>query len=697
MSRLISSHRPGAVGWLILVVAGVAMLLVACSSDESGGSGGEGVSEATSGGGGESSNGAGGDGTLPLGAAWETFAVADFDGQGGVSGITTLGDTAWITGTRWNAPVLWRSTDAETWEEIAVAAPDADRVSILGILERDGGGYLGFGHRSWDCYDWTDDLSTVVPPGMRALDMCRRDRPVIHLSDDGTSWRQVEPASMAPPGDHAVILESVSAYSGGYIGVGTVQGPDWHGRVWTSTDGEEWALAAEVRGADFTSLQQVVSDGEQIVVIGAEHQCGEPRDISQGGWNLGTAWLEELRIYQGTDPTALTLIEPGAHPLAFERRVVNCAEDSIIQLTSTPDGWAEGIVVGGRIVLVEREAPDDTNADETRVRRFVSLMDGEWVAEEVELPPISSATGWLVDVNGHAWIAGVGNAGNGLGAMWAVGRTDTSWEHRDAVNAVLWSSGAGATYFDGALLVAGRVREQLFSSSYTGADPSTVVIGRSVPTAASWNACTLEAGADCRYTTIELVGRTDFSGADLTGVDLTAADLQGGTFDGASFRDATLVGVRAHLLTSFVGTDFSGADLRGTQLGGVGQANFTGANLYGARVRFTDALTLEGARLTDAQLQQSFNEDRQFVPVELSLAGLDLRHTRISGPRADGAGPLVITSLRGAMVENTSFTDVDLSGADVTGVDLSQVRLDEHSLCPNGEVPSGESFRLTCE
>ena len=685
MPRL-SVSSPAAIGRLLLG-AGVLLLglvLVACSSDEGGGDASPG---AESGGG----SPAQADGTLPLGTAWDTSTVAELEGIGRITGMTTLGDSAWITGTRWNAPRLWRSTDGVAWDEIEVAPPDDDLVSIDGILERDGGGYVAYGKRSWGCYEWEGSGP------YRSLEQCRRDRPVIFLSDDGTSWREIEPASMEPPGDQSVVLASVARYAGGYVAVGTVQGPDWHGRIWTSPDGEDWTLASEVRGEQLTSLEQVLSDGEQIVVIASGHECGEPRDISQGGWNLGVTWLNQFQLYEGTDPAALQLLAPAEHPLLREPMAIDC--DRVIELPSRPDGWADGVMVAGRITLVERDAPGDTREDESRVRRIATLADGAWSVEEVTLPPISSASGWLVDVDGAVGITGDNGRGSsrGLGALWAVVPADGGWEHRDAGNRVLWTRAEAATYFDGSLLVAGTLLAQPFSSRITVGDPSAIVVARSRPVSvAEWNACTVEAGAVCPYRTFEQVeGFPDFGGADLSGADLTAGNLEGANFDGASFRDAVLVGVGGSIGTSFVETDFTGADLRGAELSHVARANFTNANLGGADIDFEDTITLEGASLYSATLGQG-SVGGTYRPLELSLAGLDLRQAWIRGPY-QGEPLLVITDLRGATVENTRFNAVDLSSADVSGVDLSQVYFDEFSICPNGAAPTGESFRLQCE
>ena len=81
--------------------------------------------------------------------------------------------------------------------------------------------------------------------------------------------------------------------------------------------------------------------------------------------------------------------------------------------------------------------------------------------------------------------------------------------------------------------------------------------------------------------------------------------------------------------------------------------------------------------------------------VEVDLSDLDLTNVWLQGPLAVSDDPsrwIVVTSLTGAVIDGTRFSEVDLSRVD-PGVDLSELRVrTDSTICPDGVPPDGHSF-----
>jgi hypothetical protein len=137
--------------------------------------------------------------------------------------------------------------------------------------------------------------------------------------------------------------------------------------------------------------------------------------------------------------------------------------------------------------------------------------------------------------------------------------------------------------------------------------------------------------------------RADLREADMVKADLVKADLSRAQLDGAALCEARLREARLSM------ADLRMADLRGADLNG---AHLNGAILSGA--------ILGGARLLGADLSRAALNGAVLSRATLVLADL----SRADLSRAD---------LSGAIVGNTSFDDLDLSGA--RGLDAVDHRL----------------------
>ncbi|MDW3214270.1 MAG: pentapeptide repeat-containing protein [Ilumatobacteraceae bacterium] len=629
---------------------------------------------------------------LPVGAVWTSSTVETIGGSRfrGTS-LSTVGDELWMTGARWNAPGAWRSPDGVEWTPVTIEGPiDSAAVVVLGVLDRPGGGFLAWGTHSTSCTA-NDDRGN----GYRETGICRRNRPVVFLSDDGTSWRRVD-----PPSSGSAVFGEVTRVGDGFVAVGTHRGPDWYGMVWSSPDGETWELVRELRGADGPiSANEVLWDGDTLVVLAHEHPCSQ-NDINDNtpGWILGTSWARHLRMYAGPDVQSLDAVDPADHPLLEPPMPVDCAVDEAFDLAKQPYADATGSVIGGRIVLFDfaplpepvASDDDESGEDEAEVpRRFVTLDGDAWVEGSSEGVPRVGAE--PIDLDGElAFVVGAGR--NDLTEMTTyVPNGDGTWSAQEADRQLV-----------GGLLAVGGFRDSVVAVTYLLDDPFSTIRIAGDPfelVASSTRAiaadevvsCTPAAGEVCRQARFAGVdGYPDLSGADFGGAEVWFAELGSGDYSGVSFAGAQLQGAVSDASANFAGADFSGARLNGSDLQDVAGANFAGADLTDARIGFSDLpVSFDGAVLVDADLDVIRGADGEFATLELSLAGFDLTGTTISGPIGDGEERLVVTDLRGAVLDGTYFYAVDLTGVQVDeGVDWENVNVWDNSLCPDGLPPT---------
>ncbi len=628
---------------------------------------------------------------LPVGAVWTSSTVETIGGSRfrGTS-LSTVGDELWMTGARWNAPAAWRSSDGVEWTPVTIEAPiDSTAVVVLGMLDRPDGGYLAWGTHSTSCTA-NDDRGG----GYRETGICRRNRPVVFLSDDGTSWRRVD-----PPSSGSVVFGEVTRVDDGFVAVGTHRGPDWYGMVWSSPDGETWELVRELRGAEGPiSANEVLWDGDTLVVLAHEHPCSQ-NDINDNtpGWILGSAWAKHLRMYAGPDVQSLEAVDPADHPLLEPPMPVDCAVDRAFDLAKEPYANATGSVIGGQIVLFDFApllepvaSDDDESGEEAEVpRRFVTLDGGTWVEGASEGVPRVGAE--PVDLDGELAFA-VGKGQDELTEMITyVPNGDGTWSEQEADRRIVGGLLTVGGFGDSVVAVT-YLYEDPFSSIRIAGDPFELVASSTrAVTAEELTYCVPAAGEVCRQARFAGVdGYPDLTDADFGGAEMWFAELGSGDYSGASFVGAQLQGAVSDASANFAGADFSGARLNGSDLQDVAGANFAGADLTDARIGFSDLpASFDGAVIVDANLDVIRGADDEFATLELSLAGFDLTDTSISGPIGDGEVRLVVTDLRGAVLDGTYFYAVDLTGVPVDeGVDWENVKVWDNSLCPDGLPPT---------
>jgi uncharacterized protein YjbI with pentapeptide repeats len=660
---------------------------------------------------------------VPLGVRWTDgiAVVRDLSGVGRPQ-LFTIDDDVWLLAPRHNSTIAFRSTDGgESWvSQPMIAPPSSGSLRIGALIARPDGGLLAYGSRGSSC-----DANVAKADGFREVGLCRRFRPIVALSDDGTSWQVVEPAAMAPPGDVSVRLEAVVATDDGFIAAGTVRGPDWHARLWTSADGVEWQLARELRpiGDAKLSADDLLTDGDRLVLLASEHPCSRPDDNAPG-WILGTDWGEHVRIFEGTNVDDLLLRGPGEHPFAVPPAQVDCATMSELEIGAIPYPTVTGDVVNGSITLLGSDPPADATEGDTAededawrtsgVRRIARLVDGGWEATEIDgvADPAEVDTLGLVPASGPL--------GVGIVEVRKVGRItfepmsilpDGSGGWRQATPErplVVQFLDTAATVGD-RLLLAGTLPADPFTTAarvVVGDDSNSLFVWASVESVGEPPVtCRMAAGAACRFADLTKVdGYPDFAGRDLAGIDLAfaelgEADLSGARLDGAvmwevngadaNFDGASLVGAAAYdaALGSAIGADLSGARLAGADVEDATGAVLAGADLSRASVGFRDLPDLRGVVIADAYL-------RIDGPDEVSLAGLDLTGVTIIGRFEP---PLMrVTDLTGAVLSRTSLRRVDLTPLAGAGVELSELRLTDDSLCPDGAPPDPDVFTGGC-
>lgn len=632
---------------------------------------------------------------LPVGAVWTSSTVDTVEGaRYSAASLSTIGDELWLTGARWNAPAAWRSTDGVEWSPVTIEAPiDAAAVTVHGVLDRPGGGYLIWGSHARSCIANEDRGG-----GYRETGICRRFRPVVFLSDDGASWRRVEPPSMQPSSG-SVVLGAVRRVDDGFVAVGTHRGPDWYGMVWSSPDGETWELVRELRGADGpVSANEVLWDGDTLVVLAHEHPCSQ-NDINDNtpGWILGSAWPNHLRMYAGQDAQSLEPVDPADHPLLEPPMPVDCAVDRAFDLSKEPYANATGSVIGGRIVLFDFTplpgpvaSDDDSGEDEEEVpRRFVTLDGGTWVEGASEGVPRVGVE--PIDLGGELVFV-ADSRRNSLTEMTTyVPNGDGTWSQRQADRQVVGDLLTVVGFGDSVVALT-FLWEDPFSSFRSAADSFEFVASSSREvTADEVVYCVPAAGEVCRQARFSGVDAyPDLSGADFGGAEVWFAELGAGDYSGASFAGAQLQGAVSDAGANFSGADFSGARLNGADLQDVAGANFAGADLTDARIGFSELpASLDGAVLVDADLDVIRGADGEFATLEMSFAGFDLTGTNIGGPLGEGEVRLAVTDLRGAVLDRTYFYAADLTGVAVDeGVDWENVKVWDNSLCPDGLPPT---------
>ncbi len=632
-------------------------------------------------------------------AIWTETALGEFpDFERPETGFWPIGDEIWFATFVGSSSMVMKSNDdGRTFTEVTVEPPPSggafQQSRIKGFVDDGAGTIVGWGERGRGCRH----VGEVA--GRPFARECSRFSAVIHLSTDGgVTWEQFEPPTMAAPGDSNMRLpiNAVTYHAGGFVAVATVQGPDWHGRVYSSADGRTWELSRELRSDRASvSVEQVHSDRTTLLVHASEHTCAFDGSPNRGGptWYLGAGVPSDPVVYLGTSVDDLALLSHADLELVPAPREVDCtAIDSVFMLGQEPFPSLAIHDVSGRLVIFDRsklpepeEGEDDSDEEPTTTRRWATLDDDGWTTTSVDgiTHPSNHGLRSLITIGGELGILEYSRRFWGpLITLSPVVSDETgSWNQID-LPPLAGTEVLAVVGFDGAILVATDTRHDPESPGDAASAELTIHRYGDPPDNAT---CDLRAGGSCRFARLDLVeGYPDFTGRDLTGIDLSYSDLADADFTDSVFDDATMRGV-VGTDASLGGVSLRNADLTHAQLSDVGGADLTGADLANADLEISAPPVLTGANLTGASIDALASE----IAIELSLAGLDLESSRVSG---HWDSPLVvITDLTGAVVsEYTYLSYVDLTDTILGDVDITVPRVWDNSICPGGAGTIGE-------
>lgn len=644
---------------------------------------------------------------LPVGAVWSELMV-DSSAGGPVIAVAHVNGRSWMLAGRENTARVLRENDDGEFDEILLAPPpDTGMLRVERLLARDDGTLLAYGERGTNC-----DESPRDAAGYRRVTVCTRGRPVVFVSDDGgDSWRLTEPDGLAPPRDETKLrLVDVVHDGTQYVAAGTVLGPDWHVRLYTSPDGEEWTLRRELRDPRGPlHAVRLLFDGSTYLLHTDASPCSEPRDaaVFAGGWVRGSQWAEHAVLYVGTDLDGLDVLDPAVASIMPLPMEVDCAVTDGFAISREPYPRLQSELAAGHITL--RDASSEAAGGDPTVHRVARLVDGTWeelvvergVGPDGEPREPSVRTPLLGEIDGrlaivelqrdplrregavlpHLYVHRGGGGDDGGG----------EWQVVTAVAPLVLFELTGLTWHDDALIAGGYVRAR--DDDGTFADLPGM--WRSTVSAVDPSRCELVAGAGCSGLDLTVAAaELDFGGRDLTGIDLSHAQLSTANFDGAILRSANLFAAQMEFGGSLAGADLTGADLRDATLYGLVDVDLTGVDARGAGLSFVgqprswDGAVFEGGSLGFWAWPE---------PRAVSLAGADLTGTYVAGIGPDDVPLMRVTDLTGATLRGTSFLSVDLTGLDIAPEALAEISFSDASTCPDGQPPTGEGrFGLTC-
>ncbi len=656
---------------------------------------------------------------VPVGQRWAPGQSLHNTGRtdNGRHRFVQAAGATWFLSTKFNGVAIYRSTDGATWTAADVGpTTPGESLWINDMAEGPDGRLAAIATRGTRCDSVIDNGD-----GTQYVGFCRGQAAAVLLSDDsGATWRRIEPPAMAPPGDSSVRPVSIIATDTGFVAAGTVAGPDWHARLWSSPDGENWTLDREVRGASpYASAEQLITDGSTMVLVLSDHPCASPR-VSTPGWVLGADWVEWPRVFSGTSTADLAPLAPGSHPFVRDLDISNCdvlgSLETISAVDLTHPGMT-GMVVGGVITLLEDPRPteadsaaDEADDDEAELtsgrRRITQLVDGEWTLTEID--GVQSALkgdrpAQLIDVDGTPGIFETSDSGFADTTPAPIlPDGDGGWAQDAPEHAIIGDQIVAASWVGGALVAATATTTDPWADSVLASEPASISLWTSQETSGPRPPCELAPGVVCTFADLtQSPGYPDFAGIDLTGADLAFADFGDADMTGANFSGARLWGATSSQDFSADGANFTGARAQDVDLRSSIGADFTMANLSWSTVYDASDATFAGAVIERASLTLNSLANLAGVPLanaritllppasgpyEVSLAGLDLTDARIAAP-FDGP-VLKVLSLEGATLDNTSLDRVDLTAIDPATIDLSQLDVwDELSLCPDGLPP----------
>ncbi len=526
---------------------------------------------------------------------------------------------------------------------------------------------------------------------------------LIWLSKDGRDWRRVDARTILGMTASPALQSILPAKDGGWIVAGStatnLRKPSSL-VILRSTDGQDWSVASTITGPRSLEAGRLFDVGETLVLEGTELPC--KRDslhhslVAGGDADTLLFTIQQPRAWRADGPegrwTPVDLAATGVIDVPPRPRSRDCARhlESEVQDRLRGSGRLVG-VAGDRLLAVDGE-----------VTRIASTSDvASWTTGDLpgSVPDDQTSTARGV----RSLTPSAGDDGS-LSLLSVETRRDAAedWVNAGAEQTLAWRSTddgatwarlpAGRPYFTrpvdalvtdpvGAVLtlLPGGVA-LLAATDHGHPERSTIRLGTAGPLV-PWGTCTLAAGADCSFATID----ADAAGADLTGIDLSGARVGYADWTGAVLRDSRMRGAN-------ISADLSGADLSGAQL--------TGASLWGA----TDGAVAAGADLRNAMFglgllaggpaDVRLSGARIDVPVVqppgLDLAGLDLTGVGFSGPY-DGVGDLRGLDFGNARLDSARFDHVDLTGADLRRTRFETLSFSSVT-CPDGKPMSAGVF-----
>jgi hypothetical protein len=237
--------------------------------------------------------------------------------------------------TQAETPTVWTSADMETWQTVAMPAPE--HTGAYGIVAGPSG-LLAWGESYTSTEFWTSPNgidwklisvsglpSDIAPdqmyevPGGYAIRGFDKDRAAVWQSSDGVAWVRAwaGPGSGGP--DFLTLGKPIKAPSGGYVSFGSAGaggGPLANPQdivVWNSTDLIHWTVSARVKAPGWITGYAAIAGG--YVAVGAQVDPA----------NAATGALGPLRKWTSTDGKTWMAVRPD--PLAPDVQVLSVVSD----------------------------------------------------------------------------------------------------------------------------------------------------------------------------------------------------------------------------------------------------------------------------------------------------------------------------------------------------------------------------------
>lgn len=590
-------------------------------------------------------------GFVPFGTVWTSKQITTAEmGRWQYTGSFTTENELWFFVSERGESVLYRTNDGDNFERTVTGE----------------GRILGF----------AAGPKSII--GVGYLDQ----KPIIHRSQDGgKSWRSERPSGIPTPKNSEQYLESVTYHDGAFFALATIKAADWRMVLYRSSDGLDWSKVTEYRGDGYAlSGHSILSDGEQLVVLGEEHLCSDPHiNSSAGGWYL-TSSTHLFRVYQGTNPAALALQNPAVHPLVSEPASYDCSL-SVPEL-SKKYGSHEVLgakVIDGVVTMLGRKLGEGSSGLE-----LAELVGGQWMLSSNEM--LTEADRPLVELYDAGGQPGVVFADHEAGIMRFLERENDKWQVTPTAHRLFFGSYHPPAVFKGEQYMVSFIAADRLAEFRAGNEVEISVWKNQGMAPADFGRCPADTKSCEHFIAAQQQGFPALAGASFDGYTLDLAVLNDADLTGASFVSARLFAASTNEETLLHRADFTNAELGRALLRNADGAIFAGAKAQMSEITFIDEPpVLVGADLTGASVAPdpfAFSKG----PWEISLENTVLTRATVRGGFAEGQ-ELIVTSLRGAIVKDASFSNVDLSNADVTGVDLSGARFDADSVCPGGAAP----------